>query len=68
MPTAIQTQSNLSSQSAPGAQSIQTQIPSTGTYLSSSPPSQSGDLSTFLVVVAVTVLAKVLMGQNPIDK
>ncbi|MFG6094389.1 hypothetical protein SPB21_04025 [Leptothoe sp. ISB3NOV94-8A] len=51
-------------QPTPNNQSIQTQLPPAVTHVTPTPVSQSGDLNTFIVVVAVTVLAKVLLGRS----
>ena len=49
-------------QPAPTDQSTQLQLPPAVTHVTLPPVAQSGDLNTFIVVVAVTVLAKVLLG------
>lgn len=51
-------------QPTPTNQSTQTQLPPAVTHVTPPPVPQSGDLNTFIVVVAVTVLAKVLLRRS----
>ena len=51
-------------QPAPANQSTQTPLPPAVTHVTPPPVAQSGDLNTFIVVVAITVLAKVLLGRS----